>query len=157
MSQDAAIDYNSQAVSPDTLVSIDDDAGKYEVQLGEEGQYVEPKDIPKDDIVKDPPLAPRKRTALVSRYLTLMTAWGPQQLAWEDDARTSLVITAGANELHFADNANNLNPVGVISGIGVGHLFANQSVVLPDYTGPLFVSSDTDSSPVSVVAVTVQK
>src|SRR5450631_3746556 len=126
MSEQNAIDFNSQAVSPNTLVSIDDDPGKYEVQIGEEGQYVEPKDIPQDTVDVPPEPDRRERTALVSRYHTLMQAWGPYQVAWEDDNRSSLIIATSTNGVHFADSPHNLAAVGIASGIGLGHVFPNQ-------------------------------
>jgi hypothetical protein len=156
MSQEGAIDFNSQVVSKDTLVSTVDDPGKYEVQLNEEADGPAPKTLPDVSFVSEIEV-PRNRTQLVSRFYTLMQAWGVTQMAWEDDARISLTITAGANGIHFSDNPNNLSAVGIISGVGVGHVFANQVYTMMAFTGPLYIYSDTDSSPVSVVGITVQK
>ena len=156
MSQDNAVDFNSQAVTPDTLVSVTDDPGKYEVELTESVPEIPVKDLPKES-TDTPTEERRQRTVLVSRYYTLMQAWGVLQTAWEDDARVSLTITAGANGIHFADNTNNLSATGIASGVGIGHVFPNTVMTLVGFTGPLYMYSDTDSSPVSIVAVTVQK
>jgi hypothetical protein len=157
MNDDSTVDFNSQEVSPDTLVSVDDDAGKYDVQIGEEGQYVEPADIPKETVKREVDFIPRTRTVLIQRSYTLMQAWGTLQMAWEDDSRITLVIAAKTNDINYSDNVNNLNAVGIASGVGVGTVYANTNITLVGFTGPLYVSSPTDSSPVSVTAVTVQK
>jgi hypothetical protein len=158
MNQEDAVNFNSQETTPNTLVSTFDDPGKYDVDLAETAPVIEPKDIPQDTVEEVSPYIPRRRTILVPRFYTLMQAWGPQQVAWEDDARLTLVINVGSvGGVYFSDNINNLNTAGIASGIGIGRVFVNQVVLLEDFTGPLYILSDVDSCTVSVTAVTVQR
>lgn len=158
MTQDAAVDFNSQAVTPDKLVSTVDDPGKYDVELVSEGMDgPAPESLPTENYVPDNTVYSRKRTTLVSRYATLMVAWGAYQVAWDDPDRVSLVIAVGSKDIHYSDNPNNLSTVGIASGVGVGHAFANQVVRLDGFTGPLYVACDADTSPVAITAVTVQR
>lgn len=151
------IDFNSQVISEKTLVSTEDDPGKYEVQLAEEGQTVEPKDIPSDKIEPLPAFVPRKKTNLRGRYFVLMQAWGPTQIAWDDPQRTALTITNGTQGMNIADNPNVLNTTGISSGVGLAHIFANQVVRLDGYTGPLYAYPDADNAGVSVAAITEER
>lgn len=152
------IDFNSQAISEKTLVSTFDDPGKYDVELGEEGQEVKPADIPLVPVPAIPDSLQRhKRTKMTNRYYTLAQAWGPTQIAWQDDERIAMVLTSGANGFHFSDNLHNLNTAGIASGVGIGHIFPNQVVRLDGYTGPLWIYADQDATPISVTTITVEK
>jgi hypothetical protein len=160
MSQDSEINFNSQAVTQDTLVSTVDDPGKYEVQLFEEGDGPAPKELPRVTYAPEEEKR-RKRTGLISRFFTLVQAWGVTQVAWEDENRLSLIISTGdVGGVSFADNPSNLTSVGLASGVGVGHCFAGMTMTLEGFTGPLYMYPDTDgvdAVTTSVVAITVQK